>query len=141
MTKNRCILWVACTLSLVLLTPGFAQIQPPEGAGSLDLVDRLVLEPVSNAALQAIGCLGMRACHTNNCPVGIATQKEHLRSRLIVEESAKRLARYFEASVELMKILARACGHDRLSAFELNDITTYDRELADLTGVPFAGVR
>ena len=30
---------------------------------------------VSNAALQAIGCLGMRACHTNNCPVGIATQK------------------------------------------------------------------
>jgi len=33
---------------------------------------------VSNSALQAIGCLGMRACHTNNCPVGIATQKEHL---------------------------------------------------------------
>jgi len=30
---------------------------------------------VSNAALQAIGCLGMRACHTNNCPVGIATWK------------------------------------------------------------------
>ena len=25
---------------------------------------------VSNAAIQAIGCLGMRACHTNNCPVG-----------------------------------------------------------------------
>mgnify|MGYP003671138937 FL=1 len=29
---------------------------------------------VSNSALQAIGCLGMRACGTNNCPVGIATQ-------------------------------------------------------------------
>ena len=28
---------------------------------------------LSNSALQAIGCLGMRACHTNNCPVGIAT--------------------------------------------------------------------
>ena len=28
---------------------------------------------VSNAAIQAIGCLGMRACHTNKCPVGIAT--------------------------------------------------------------------
>ncbi|MDK1011592.1 MAG: FMN-binding glutamate synthase family protein, partial [Actinomycetota bacterium] len=27
---------------------------------------------VANAAIQAIGCLGMRACHTNNCPVGIA---------------------------------------------------------------------
>ena len=33
---------------------------------------------VANAAIQAIGCLGMRACHTNNCPVGIATQKPHL---------------------------------------------------------------
>ncbi|MEX1368961.1 MAG: glutamate synthase-related protein, partial [Nannocystaceae bacterium] len=33
---------------------------------------------ISNSALQAIGCLGMRACHTNNCPVGIATQKPHL---------------------------------------------------------------
>ena len=30
---------------------------------------------VSNSALQAIGCLGMRACSSNNCPVGIATQK------------------------------------------------------------------
>ena len=30
---------------------------------------------ISNAALQAIGCLGMRACSTDNCPVGIATQK------------------------------------------------------------------
>ena len=28
---------------------------------------------VSNAAMQAIGCLGMRACNTDNCPVGIAT--------------------------------------------------------------------
>ena len=69
---------------------------------------------VSNAALQAIGCLGMRACHTNNCPVGIATQKEHLRARLPMDEAAQRLARFFGASVELMKVLARACGHTHL---------------------------
>ena len=35
---------------------------------------------LANSALQAIGCLGMRACHTNNCPVGIATQREELRA-------------------------------------------------------------
>ena len=40
---------------------------------------------ISNSALQAIGCLGMRACNTNNCPVGIATQKENLRQRIIIE--------------------------------------------------------
>ena len=95
---------------------------------------------IANSALQAIGCLGMRACHTNNCPVGIATQKEGLRSRLIVEESARRLARFFEASIHLMKVLARACGHEHLGDFELRDLTTWNRDLSDLTGVRFAGV-
>ena len=95
---------------------------------------------VSNSALQAIGCLGMRACHTNNCPVGIATQKESLRSRLIVEESAKRLNRFFRASVELMSILARACGHTRLDQFNRDDLTTMNREMTHLTGIAYAGV-
>jgi glutamate synthase domain-containing protein 2 len=90
--------------------------------------------------MQAIGCLAMRACHTNNCPVGIATQRPHLRKRLDIEQSAARLANFFENSVGLMKVLARACGHDHLSKFELSDLTTYDRDLAYLTGVPYAGV-
>jgi glutamate synthase domain-containing protein 2 len=95
---------------------------------------------VSNAALQAVGCLGMRACHTNNCPVGIATQKEHLRARLPVEEAATRLGRFFEASVELMKLLARACGHTHLNQFGVQDLTTWKREVAYLTGVGYGGV-
>jgi glutamate synthase domain-containing protein 2 len=95
---------------------------------------------VSNSALQAIGCLGMRACHTNNCPVGIATQKEHLRARLPVDEAAARLARFFEASVELMKLLARACGHTHFSHFRVEDLTTWKREVAHLTGVAYGGV-
>lgn len=55
---------------------------------------------VSNSALQAIGCLGMRACGTNNCPVGIATQKESLRSRLVVESSARQLHNFLKATSE-----------------------------------------
>ncbi len=95
---------------------------------------------VSNSALQAIGCLGMRACHTNNCPVGIATQKENLRSRLVVDASATRLARWFEATTELMKVLSRACGHSALDELCVDDLTTFKREVADLTGVRYAGV-
>ena len=94
---------------------------------------------VSNAALQAIGCLGMRACHTNNCPVGIATQQPGLRARLEVQKSAQQLANFFEASVGLMKVLARACGHDDFSKFNIQDLTTWKRDLADLTGVHYAG--
>ena len=94
---------------------------------------------VSNAAIQAIGCLGMRACHTNNCPVGIATQKEHLRARLPIDEGAERLARFFGASVEMMKLLARACGHTHLSDFRHEDLTTWKRDVAYLTGVAYGG--
>ncbi|MEO0651578.1 MAG: glutamate synthase-related protein [Planctomycetota bacterium] len=95
---------------------------------------------LSNSALQAIGCLGMRACHTNNCPVGIATQQQHLRDRLPVEQGAERLARFFRASVDLMCVMARACGHDALGKFEPRDLIAWKREVADLTGVRFAGV-
>ena len=95
---------------------------------------------VSNAALQAIGCLGMRACHTNNCPVGIATQKSHLRARLPVEIASERLARFFAATVELMQVLARAAGHSHLNQFTADDLTTFDADRAQLTGVAYGGV-
>ena len=95
---------------------------------------------VGNSALQAIGCLAMRACHTDNCPVGIATQKGGLRSRLVVEESARQLRNYLEATTELMKVLARACGHGHVREFSSRDLTTWDRSMAELAGVRFAGV-
>ena len=95
---------------------------------------------VSNSALQAIGCIGMRACHTNNCPVGIATQKEHLRQRLDVKESAQRLSNFFNASVELMQVLARACGHAHLNQFNAGDLTTWKKDMADLTGIDYGGM-
>jgi len=95
---------------------------------------------VSNSALQAIGCLGMRACHTNNCPVGIATQKEHLRARLEIERAARRLQRFFEASTELMVLLARACGRGHLRELCVDDLVSWKRDVAELAGVRYAGV-
>ncbi len=95
---------------------------------------------VSNSAMQAIGCIGMRACSSNNCPVGIATQKPELRKRLPVEDGAQRLTRFFEATVELMGVMARACGHTHLSEFCTDDLTTFDREMAHLTGIAYGGV-
>jgi len=96
---------------------------------------------VSNSALQAIGCLGMRACHTNNCPVGIATQKENLRARLLIDKSAERLDNFFSASTDLMKVIARSCGYDDISKFNQDDLSTFDWEMHQLTGVNYAGIR
>ena len=75
-----------------------------------------------------------------NCPVGIATQKPHLRARLPVDEAAERLNRFLRATVELMQILARACGHTHLREFSADDLTTFDREMAHLTGIAYGGV-
>lgn len=95
---------------------------------------------VSNSALQAIGCLGMRACHTNNCPVGIATQKENLRARLLIDKSAERLQNFFSASTDLMKVVARSCGYDDVRKFNHEDLTTFDWDMHKLTGVGYGGV-
>jgi nitrite reductase/ring-hydroxylating ferredoxin subunit len=95
---------------------------------------------LSNVPLQAIGCIGMRACNTNNCPVGIATQQPHLRARLPVDEAAQRLGRYFEAATELMTVLARACGHASLNDFTIDDLSTFDGDMASLAGVAYGGV-
>jgi len=95
---------------------------------------------VSNSALQAVGCVAARMCNTNNCPVGIATQKPELRARLDVQIGAERLERFFGASVELMQVLARACGHHSLNEFNENDLTCWKREVASLSGLKFAGV-
>lgn len=95
---------------------------------------------VSNSAMQAVGCIAARMCNSNNCPVGVATQKPELRKRLDVQVGAERLARYFGASVALMQVLARACGHNAINQFAPSDITTWHREMADVSGIRFAGL-
>ncbi|MEH6591635.1 MAG: glutamate synthase-related protein [Halioglobus sp.] len=94
---------------------------------------------ISNSAMQSIGCVAARMCNTNNCPAGIATQKADLRQRLNVDKSAVQLGNFFDASVELMQVMARACGHDSLSLFNKNDLATWHREMALLSGVKFSG--
>ncbi len=94
---------------------------------------------VSNSAMQAIGCVAARMCNTNNCPAGIATQRMDLRQRLDVEKSSVQLQNFFNASVELMSVMARACGHDHLSKFNKNDLATWNREMAMLSGIRYSG--
>jgi glutamate synthase domain-containing protein 2 len=94
---------------------------------------------LANSAIQAIGCVAARICHTNNCPSGVATQDPKLRQRLNVEAGAKRLANFFNASVTLMQVMARACGHDHLNQFNKDDLATFDFDMARLTGVEYAG--
>ncbi len=72
--------------------------------------------------------------------MSIARQKKNLRARLEIAKSARQLERIPTATVELMCVLARACGHDAVSGFAPSDRTTRKRAIADLTGVAYAGV-
>ncbi|QDP01920.1 glutamate synthase-related protein [Thalassotalea sp. PS06] len=96
---------------------------------------------LANSAMQAIGCVGARMCNLNNCPAGIATQDPELTKRLDVETGAEQLARFFTASTELMKIMARACGHNHLNQFNKYDIASWNKELSELAGIEYGGVK
>jgi glutamate synthase domain-containing protein 2 len=93
-----------------------------------ELINAMALDAykisVYNSAIQAIGCFGMHPCHTNNFSVGVVTQKEHLRERLIIDESAARLEIFLVVWSKLIKFLSRSCGHSYLIGFELSDLTT-----------------
>src|SRR5690625_2648660 len=94
---------------------------------------------LANSAIQAIGCIGARICHTNLCPSGIATQDPSLRKRLDIDVAADRLANFFEASSELVKVKAHACGNNLLNEFHVNDLSRFKKEMGELAGIEWSG--
>lgn len=58
----------------------------------------------------------------------------------MIDPAAKRLKTFLEASVELMQVMARACGHHHLNQFCMDDLSTWNRDIAYLTGISYAGV-
>jgi len=39
-----------------------------------------------------------------------------------------------------MQVMARACGHSHLHQFNADDVTTWNKAMAELAGIQFAGV-
>jgi len=95
---------------------------------------------LGNAAIQAAGCLGMRACHNNHCPVGVATQDPELRQRLSIDHAAERVQRFLCNSVTMMQVMARACGHNHLNRFTVSDLVSWKQEMTALAGIRYGGV-
>lgn len=96
---------------------------------------------IANSAMQSIGCVAARICNTNNCPAGIATQKADLRQKLNPDKASRQLANFLTASVELMQVMARACGHHHLNQFNKEDLATWHHDMARLAGIEYAGFK
>lgn len=80
-------------------------------ASGNDIVKRMVqgadYTNAARAMMMAVGCIQSQRCHTNHCPVGVATQDERRARALDVVDKSERVYRYQRATVEeAMRILA-----------------------------------
>ncbi len=65
----------------------------------------------------AIGCIQAQACHTNHCPVGVATQ-DPLRARALdPEHKSKRVARFHRETLDALGEMTGAAGLSNPSGF------------------------
>ncbi len=60
--------------------------------------------------MMAVGCIQTLRCHSNDCPVGVATQNAKLMSGLDVDDKAKRIASYHSKTVKAFGHLIGAAG-------------------------------
>ncbi len=60
--------------------------------------------------MMALGCLQSQKCHTNECPVGIATQDPRRQRGLVVEEKYQRIANFQRHTLESLFELTAAAG-------------------------------
>ena len=67
----------------------------------------------STAPLVALGCIMMRVCHLNTCPVGIATQDEELRRRFAGKP--EHVIRFFTLLAEDVRAIMAALGISRFA--------------------------
>ncbi|WP_430335028.1 FMN-binding glutamate synthase family protein [Rhodococcus sp. ACT016] len=88
-----------------------------------DIVKRLIqgadYTNAARAMMMAVGCIQAQRCHTNKCPVGVATQDPRRARALDVPDKAARVQRYHEATVRQAVQLMASMG-----ARQPGDLTT-----------------
>ncbi|RVT84388.1 FMN-binding glutamate synthase family protein [Rhodobacteraceae bacterium CCMM004] len=65
----------------------------------------------------AVGCIQAQACHTNECPTGVATQDPLRQRALDVGDKAQRVANFHRNTMEALVEMAEAAGLDDPRAF------------------------
>ncbi|MFF1838713.1 FMN-binding glutamate synthase family protein [Streptomyces sp. NPDC058231] len=81
-----------------------------------DLVKRLIqgadYTNAARAMMFALGCIQAQRCHTNTCPVGVATQDRRRSRALDVGDKAQRVGRFQAATVKSAQQIMAAMGVD-----------------------------
>tara|TARA_Y100001970_G_scaffold294354_1_gene451352 strand:+ start:32903 stop:37453 length:4551 start_codon:yes stop_codon:yes gene_type:complete len=90
---------------------------------------------IGTAALVAMGCIMVRQCHSNTCPVGICTQDEKLRSKF--EGTPEKVVNLYTFIAEEVREILASLGYTKLEEIIgrpdlLNQISRGSSDLDDL---------
>ncbi|MCV7316159.1 FMN-binding glutamate synthase family protein [Mycolicibacillus parakoreensis] len=85
-------------------------------AGATDIVKRLIqgadYTNAARAMMMAVGCIQAQRCHTNTCPVGVATQDPKRARALNVADKSVRVQQYQQATVaQAVQMMASLGAH------------------------------
>jgi len=63
----------------------------------------------------SLGCIQAQMCHTNHCPVGVATQDENLQKALDVTDKSERVYHFHQNTILALKEVIQAAGFNHPS--------------------------
>jgi glutamate synthase domain-containing protein 2 len=72
---------------------------------------------IARGFMFSVGCIQAQICHTNKCPVGVATQDQRLQMALVVEDKAQRACNFHANTVQGLADMTAACGLDHPNEF------------------------
>jgi glutamate synthase domain-containing protein 2 len=82
----------------------------------------------------AVGCIQGQACHTNRCPVGVATQDPMRARALVVADKYPRVARYHANTLRAVAEMTSAAGLRHPGEFSPNHLIMRERDRNMVTG-------
>lgn len=100
------------------------------GSGRLGLPDSAIMAfamgadiiNIAREAMLSIGCIQAQICHTNRCPVGIATNNKWLVSGLHPTMKSERFYNYMKSFTKEINEITHACGYQHPSQLTMDDI-------------------
>lgn len=82
----------------------------------------------------AVGCIQGQACHTNRCPVGVATQDPLRQKALDVADKSTRVSRFHANTLHAIAELTGAAGLHHPGEFLPHHLITRERDRGMMTG-------
>lgn len=86
----------------------------------------------------AVGCIQSRKCHTNKCPVGVATQDASRQKGLVVTDKAERVYNFHRNTIESLVELLAAAGLGQPSELRPWHFYQWSGGIAPLSGIDAA---